>query len=205
METLSDETWAEICAAAARHNPPLSPDPQGRAEMLACLIGEYPNLAYDRERVAVTLRLWGPVLRHIEALAKLYQRVPVRPDDIMQERDLFYLDRLHRHALSQVLGCRALRRANRGKRDSRQEWLVSRLCGIWLIEFGAPDLGFTIPPLGGEPGGPLIDFLRAAMRQVMPTPPSPYTLRRAIERERDDREGAKQLRFYFATQNLMSD
>jgi hypothetical protein len=194
MEALTDEAWAEICAAAA----PFTPGPDARSQMSACLIGEYPNLVYDRERVARTLQLWEPILRRIGALAKLYQRIPARPDDIMQERDLFYLDRLHRHALSQVLGCRAMQRANAKRHDSQRAWLISRLCGIWLIDFRAPELGFTVPPQGGEPYGPLIDFLRAAMRQVTAAP-SPHTLRRAIERERDDREGAKQLRFYFMT------
>jgi hypothetical protein len=109
---------------------------------------------------------------------------------LLTERDLHYIATLHSRALAHVLACQALRRGNRGKEDPQQVCLISWLCGIWLNYFHAPDLTFTVPPLGGEPRGPLIDFLRAAMSKVM-TVPSPHTLRRAIERERAERENLR--------------
>lgn len=115
------------------------------------------------------------------------------PRDVTTERDVHYIVTLRTRALAHLDACRALRRANRGKEDPQQVCLISWLCGIWLNYFHAPDLTFTVPPLGGEPRGPLIDFLRAAMGKVM-TAPSPHTLRRAIERERAEREKAKQYR-----------
>jgi len=52
-----------------------------------------------------------------------------------------------------------------------------------------------VPSLGGSPQGPLIAFMLAAMRQVMPEPPSPETIRNGIDRVRRERENAKQLWF----------
>ena len=63
-----------------------------------------------------------------------------------------------------VVACQAIRRANKGHRNPQREWLISRLCGIWLDNFHAERLTVTV---GGQPGGPLINFLLAAMRQIM--------------------------------------
>jgi hypothetical protein len=188
---LTNAAWIAICKAAK-----LLPDPETRAELSACLFAEYPAFAYDRKRVAATLKRSMAALEHCKALAKLYQQVPARPDDIMRERDFFYIERLHRRALAHVLACRAIRRANAGRRDPQREWLISRLCGVWLDNFGAPDLTVTVPPLGGAPRGPLIEFLLAAMRPIMPRRelPSRASLPRMIMREREERENAKQLR-----------
>jgi hypothetical protein len=195
---LSDVVWREICTAAL----PFTPGPEARAQVTACLFEEYPNLAYDRERVARALRVWGPVLRRLGTLIETYRQMPAVSEDIVQERDLFYLEHLHRRALSQVLGLQALRRANRGQQNPQQAWLITRLCSIWSFDFGG-ELGFAVPSLGGPPAGPLISFLRVAMRQVVPEP-SPHTLRRAIEREHDAREAAKQWG-YFLARNPMAD
>lgn len=187
---LSNHAWLAICEAAG-----LIPDADARAEIDACLFVEYPAFAYHRTRVATTLRRSLAMLRHYKVLAALYGEIEPRPDDITTERDLYYLKMLHQRALAHVLACRAIRRANRGRKNAQHEFLISRLSGIWLNNFNGPDLTVTVPGKGGPPRGPLIAFLIATMRQIMPSAlPSPETLRDTIDRERKERENAKQLR-----------
>ena len=188
---LTDGGWLEICEAAAG----LIPDADARGELSACLFVEYPALAYDRKTVAATLRRSTACLKYCNRLAALYREVEPRPDNIMTERDLYFIKILYRRALAHMLACKAIRRANAKRKDSQREWLVSRLCGIWLNNFNAPDLTVTVPPTGGPPRGPLIAFLITTMRQIMPSAvPSPATLRDTIDRERKERENAKQLK-----------
>ena len=108
------------------------------------------------------------MLRHCEALADLYAQTPPLADDIKHERDLYYIERLRRRALALVIASEAIRRANKGRSNAQREWLISRLCGIWLDNFHADALTVTVPGSGGPPGGPLINFLLAAMRLIMP-------------------------------------
>src|SRR5262245_11515247 len=156
-------------------------------------------MAYDRLRVAATYRRSLRMLELCKKLAALYQQAPARPGDIMHERDLYYLAALDRRALAHMLACRAIRRANAGRRNTQREWLVSRLCGIWLDNFCGRDLTVTVPGDGGPPRGPLIEFLQTAMRVVMFVKPSADTLRDAIARERAERENAKQLRLQLSS------
>ena len=79
----------------------------------------------------------------------------------------------------------------------QREWLYHRLCTVWLDHFHAPGLTYSVPSRGGPPYGPLIAFILAAAGLVMPELPSPKTVRDAINRERIERENAKQLSFYF--------
>ena len=76
----------------------------------------------------------------------------------------------------------------RGKRVEQREWLYHRLCTIWLDHFHAPGLSLTR-------GGPLIRFMLAALRQIMPQEelPDPETVRDGIKRERKERTKAAQL------------
>jgi hypothetical protein len=127
---LTDRAWIRICEAAR-----LLPDGEARAEMAACIL-EYPAFEYDRRRVAAAYRRSLRMLKHCNALAELQASAPA--GGIMHERDLYYIEALRRRALAHVLACRAIRRANAGRRDPQREWLISRLCGIWLDHFGAP-------------------------------------------------------------------
>lgn len=142
-------------------------------------------------------------------------RIKSRPDDV-HLRDLYFLEMLHRRALALMFARIAKQRANadrkrrkkdaprkRLKKDAQREWLVSRLCGIWLNWFSTADgrhrsyehLTITRPTLGGPPEGPLIEFLTAAMRLVMPDAvPDAEKLSYAIERERKERGRAAQLK-----------
>jgi hypothetical protein len=191
MRELTDAAWAEICAAAANHSPPLTPDEGTRAELSAVLFSEYPGMRYDRQRVAVALRRAERMLRNLAAFATDH-RAQFTADDVRTEADRWFLEMLRRRPLATWLACRALRRANKGHQNSQREWFVSRLSGIWLDSFHAPRLTVSVPATGGPPGGPLIEFMLAAMRQVMPEPRR-ESLRDAIDRERRERENAKQL------------
>jgi hypothetical protein len=204
---LIERAWIEICEAAR-----LLPDADARAEMSACLFVEYPGMGYDRERVATALRRSERMLKHLKTSAEQYRqawlpdftvdqldvvvtgRAMAVVDDVRTARDLWCIAMLHRRAEATWLAACALRRANRGHHDSQREWLISRLCGIWLENFNGQHLGVSRPSRGGKPGGPLIRFLTAAMRQIMPLLPDAETLADAIERERAERQNARQLR-----------
>jgi hypothetical protein len=183
---LSDAAWITICQAAG-----LIPDSDARAEMAAILFVEYPHMAYHRAHVAKQNRLAKRMLRDLTVGMAQY-------DTLLLDHHRYYLDRLRGRAITNLFGYEALRRANAGRRDSQREWLISRLCGIWLYNFGASDLTVTNPALGGPPRGRLIKFLLAAMRQVIPRRklPSAETLRDLIKRERQARENAKQYRLF---------
>jgi hypothetical protein len=187
---LTDSAWADICAAAGR-----TPDAEARAELSAILFDEYPAFAYDRARVAKALRRGGRMLKHLGAFALDHRAQFPRADDIKTERDLFYIQRLYWRAEAVWIIARALRRANAGHRNTQREWLYHRLCGVWLDHFGARSLSYSVPSLGGPPYGPLIAFMLAAIRQVVSEEalPSPETVRDAIDRDRRERENAKQL------------
>ena len=188
---LTDEAWFEICEAAG-----LPPGPEARAVLSTCLFVEYPALARDRKRVAETLRQSERMLKRLDAFTELYRQAWF-PDDERTERDLWCLKMVRQRPEHTWLACRAIRRANRRRSAPQHEWLVSRLSSIWLWDFRGGDLTVTIPSLGGPPGGRLIRFLMAAMRQIMSELPSPDTLRDMIDRERQGRDDAKQLGLEF--------
>jgi hypothetical protein len=203
-DALSDQTWAEFCKAAGR-----TPDAEARAMLSAVLFEEYPAFAYHRERVARARKRSERMLKHLDAFAELYRQawLPHLPvdefqailngraspfvDDVKTARDLWYIAGLRRRPLSMWLAARAIQRANQGKRNTQHEWLCHRLCTIWLDYFHANGLSITR-------GGPLIRFMLAAMRQIMPQEmPSPETVRDGIKRERVERDNAAQLSFEF--------
>lgn len=115
------------------------------------------------------------------------------------ERDCWAIAMLRQRAEAAWLTASAIRRAYRGHRNVQQEWLYNQLCTAWLWDFRAPELTYAVPSKGGAPYGPLIEFLRAAIREVVAEEelPSPYALRDAIRRERDERESARQLSLRF--------
>jgi hypothetical protein len=186
---LSDQAWAEICAAGG-----LTPDAEARAALAAVLFDEYPAFAYDRVRVATAYRRAARMLKHLNNFAANHRAQFAQADDIMTERDLFYIERLRRRALSVWLAARAIRRANKGKRNVQHEWMCHRLCTVWLDYFHAPGLSITH-------GGPLVRFMLAALRQVIPQEklPKPETVRAGIKRERDERDNAAQLYLFALT------
>jgi hypothetical protein len=206
---LSDEAWAKIRKAAG-----LTRDAEARAALATLLFEEYPAFAYDRARWATAYQRSERMLKYIAELAELYRQawLPDLPvdqfqailaghasalkTDVRTEADLYWFKLLWRRPEHVWLGARAIRRANKGQKNQQREWLYHRLCGIWLDNFHANNLTVTIPPWGGPPEGPLIEFMLAAMRQIIPHSelPSTESLRRAIDRERKERANAAQLR-----------
>ena len=216
---LSDQAWAAICAAAGQHKPPLIPDAEARERLSKVLFEDYPVFAYDRERVAAALRRSEQMLIHLGAFAEFYRQawLPHLPQDEVDvifagrasafiddkdksiERDCWSIAMLRQRAEAAWLTARAIRRAHRGHRNVQREWLCNQLCTVWLWDFHAPDLTCSVPSWGGAPYGPLIEFLRAAIREVVAEEelPSPYALRDAIRREAAEREKARQFGLRF--------
>jgi hypothetical protein len=213
-DALSDEAWARICVAAER-----TPDAGTRERLSEVLFKEYPVFAYDRERVVAALRRSERMLVHLGAFAEFYRQAWlshlsedevdvifagrasafIDDKDKSIERDCWSIAKLRQRAEAAWLTARAVRRAHRGHRNVQQEWLYNQLCTAWLWDFRAPELTYSVPSWGGPPYGPLIKFLLAAIREVVKEEqlPSPYALRDAILRERDERENARQLGLRF--------
>jgi hypothetical protein len=186
--TLSDRAWADICAAAGR-----TPHAEVRNELSTVLFDEYPAFAYGRERrerTAVAYKRAQRMLKHLDAFAIDHRAQFTRVDEILTERDRFYIERLRwrTHALLDV--ARAIRRANARHSDVQREVLYTRLCTLWLYRWGASKLSYSRSSGGGAPHGPLIAFILTCMRQIMSEDalPSPSTVAHAIERERVGRE-----------------
>jgi hypothetical protein len=213
-DALSDQAWADICAAAGR-----PPDVGTRERLSKVLFKDYPVFAYDRERVAAALRQSEQMLIHLGAFAEFYRQtwLPHLPQDEVDaifaslasafiddkdksiERDCWSIAMLRQRAEAVWLTARAIRRAHRGHRNVQQEWLYNQLCTVWIWDFHEPKLKYAVPSWGGAPYGPLIEFLLAAIREVVTEEelPSPYALRDAILRERAERENARQLGLRF--------
>jgi hypothetical protein len=210
---LTEVTWLRLREAAK----PLIPDGEARAAVTAVLQA-YPNFVYDRERMTQVLQLSARMRKRIDQFAELYQQLwfpRMQPDelkkllagkadaflpgDVMAQSHFWHMKMLRRPPEHAWWAAYALRRANQGRRDSQREQLVSQLCSIYLDNFGGHSRGLTttVPPLGGPPGGPLIEFLLVAMGEVIPLRqlPSRETLRDMIYRERQGRDRVAQLRF----------
>jgi hypothetical protein len=203
---LSDQAFAQICAAAE----PYRPDVEARAELSKFLFEG--ALAYDRARWAKDYRRAERMLKHLAAFAKDYGHrwLPNLPDDQLQtvlgghampltddvktREHCLMLQKLWERAWLLLEGAAAIRQANEGRKRSKRELLYNRLSRVWLDHFGAADLTYSVPSLGGPPYGPLIRFMLASLRQVMPETalPSAETLRDAIDRERRDLEQCRQ-------------
>jgi hypothetical protein len=215
---LSDQAWADICAAARR-----MPDSEARTELSKILFDEYPAFAYDRAREAARQKQSKRMLKRLGDFAELYRqtwlpRLPVDeldailtgrampclprlPADEFQaniavktERDLWALRNLWLRTQAVWLATRVILRRNAKRKNFQREWLYHRLCGLWLDHFDG-ELKVSVPPSGGPPGGPLITFMLAALRQIVSADalPSSYTVRDAIDRERRERENLRQL------------
>ena len=129
-----------------------------------------------------------------------------RRTDYRTERDLRSIAALRQRAEAAWLTASTIRRAYRGHRNVQQEWLYNQLCTAWLWDFRAPKLTCSVPSWGGAPYGPLIEFLLAAIREVVGEEelPSPYALRDVIRREQDERENARQLGLRFPKSPMSS-
>jgi len=210
---LSDQAWADICAAVERQ-----PDAGTRERLSIILFEQYPIFAYDRTTLEAALRRAERMLHHLGAFAEFYRQawLPHLPEDEVEaiftgrasaflknkgiERDCWSIAKLRQRAEATWYYARLIRQAHSARGNVQREWLITELCTCWIWDFhGKEDLPYSVPPGGGKPYGPLIDFLSAAIREVRPDrePPNVFTLRDAILRQRRERENAKQLGFRF--------
>jgi hypothetical protein len=196
---LSQKAWVTICAAAGRK--PVA-EAEARAE-LSRILFEEPALPYARARWAEKQDRAERMLKHLTAFAKDYRRqwLPDLKDDelravldshagvVTDDSDtvdhFWCLAKLHRRVETLWDGAVAIREANARRRNSQRALLYYRLCRVWLEHFQGA-LTSSVPPRGGPPSGPLIKFMLAALRQVVPKDalPSAETLRDVIEYER---------------------
>jgi hypothetical protein len=189
MPDLSDEAWADICAAARR-----TPGVEARAALSAILFDEYPAFAYNRQHVAETLKRSQRMLKHLGAFLADYRAQFPTDDDVRTEPDLWCIEALRRRAEAAWLAAHAIRRAHAGHKNVQREWLYYRLCSVWIDYFDGA-LVYSRPSRGGPPHGPLINFMLAAIRQVVSEDdlPGSETVRNAIDDERRGRERMQQL------------
>jgi hypothetical protein len=215
IATLSDQAWVKICAAAKQHTLPLIPDAGTRERLSAILFEQYPAFHYDREQVAAILHQSERMLSSLDKFAGLYRQAfwPELSADQFEvilagmadaaatnrptaQFGFWCITRLRRQVLNELLAARAISRAHRGHGNMQFEWLCNQLCTVWLWDFHASDLAYWVPSWGGSPRGALIAFMLAAIGEVVVKEeelPSPYALRDAILREREERENARQL------------
>src|SRR5262249_10259307 len=196
---LSDAAWAAICTAAESR-----PD-AGTRERLSTIFEQYPVFTYDPKRTLAIIRRSERMLRQLDAFAAGYHEQFSGDDDVQTEHDLWCIAAPRRRVEAVWLAACAIRRAHRGHQNVQREWLYNQLCTVWLWDFHAPELTVRVPPLGGPPYGPLIAFLLAAIREVVSEEelPSPYALRDAIRRERDERQTARQLGLFLEKRRPM--
>jgi hypothetical protein len=198
---LSGEAWADICAAAKPH----APDDDARAALSKVLFEDYPGFTYDRERTIAAIERAERMLKHLHAFETDYRvQFPSgvwktdrdyetkRNIAIKIERDLWCLEGMRRRTEDVLVANRTLQDANAGRRNEQRAMLYHWLCGVWLDHFGGE---LTYDRRGGDPGGPLVEFILAAMRQVMPEDalPSREAARDNIDRDGRERENVKQL------------
>jgi hypothetical protein len=191
---LSDKAWAAILAAAKPH----SPDAEARAALSKALFEDYPGFTYDRERWAKTAERAERMLKHLDAFTVDYCAEFAPTDDAVRTNDvkirikpdLWCLEGLRSRPAAALHVARKLQDANSRRQNEQRAMLYHWLCGVWLYHFGGR-LTYDRSS-GGEPGGPLVEFILAAMRQVMPEDalPSREAVRDNIDRERVAREHA---------------
>jgi hypothetical protein len=187
--TLSDQAWAEICAAAARHTP----DGEARVVLATILFKDYPAFRYDRARVTEALKRSERMLKQLRMFAVDYisQFPDANADDARARLDLQSIERLRQRPLAVLLAARAIQRAHVGHRNIQRELLYHWLCNAWIDHFHG-ELTYSRPSLGGPPRGPLVEFMLTAFRQV-----DAMVGREAvavnIRRERSERENVRQL------------
>jgi hypothetical protein len=206
---LSNAAWAAICAAAERKP---AAEAAARAMLSKILFDEYPVFAYDRGRVAGDRERGERMVEQLDAFAELYRQrfrpylltdefqailagraSPFIADDLRTEAHLWWIAKLRLRALALRDAAHAKQRANTKNADSQREWLYHRLCEVWLDHFQDPPpegQPARLPPVG-PPRTPLVNFILAAMRQIMPRNlPRPDTVRDNIDRVMPRRRGS---------------
>jgi hypothetical protein len=200
---LTDAAWADICAAAEPHVP----DAEARGLLAKALFEDYPGFTYNRERAKADIARAERMLAGLAVLeADHREQFPIeawKPDqdyevwryfNSRKEVGLRCIEYLRGQAENVLVGLRVVQGANIARRNEQRASLYAWLCGIWLDHFGG---ALVYDRHGGEffdkPGGPLVGFILAAMRQVMPKDalPSHEAIRDNIDRNRHEYEVAR--------------
>jgi hypothetical protein len=209
VATLSNTEWRKICAAAERKP---NAEVEARATLSKILFEDYPGFKYDHRLVAMAAKRAERMLEHLDAFAAGYRAQFNPADDAVRtsdvkiriKPDLWCLEGLRRETQNVLDVAGTLQKANDRRHDVRRAMLYHWLCNAWLDYFeGGPELpppGWGLPPLGPLPPGPelpppgpartpLVNFMLAAMRLIMPSRdlPKPDTVRENIDRERRER------------------
>jgi len=208
---LTDAAWAEICVAA-KH----APDAEARAVLSGILFKQYPAFAFDRESTIRDQERAERMLEHLDAFAELYREachfpadqfeavlagraeafIPNNsesnvPNNIQTEFGIWCIARLRQRTMAVWQCAHTIRVANARHQNTQRAMLYYSLCTVWLDHFHA-ELKYNrpSPPKRGDPYGPPIDFMLAAMRQVMPEDalPDPETVSDAIDRYKKGRK-----------------
>ena len=169
------------------------------------LFDEYPVFAYDRERVAGDRERGERMVERIDAFAELYRQQfrprlppdefqailagrasPFLADNVTTEAHLWWIAKLRLYALSLRDAAHTKQHANTRHSNVQREWLYHRLCEVWLDHFQDPPpegQPARLPPVGPS-RTPLVNFILAAMRLVMPgrALPRPETVRDNVDR-----------------------
>jgi hypothetical protein len=205
---LTNTAWRAICAAAERKP---KAEAAARAALSKVLFKDYPGYAYNPAAAAEQAER---MLQYLDAFAELYAKtnhisaddlkailenraeafIPNRaeaftPNDVENERALWWIARLRRRTETMLNTARNLQGVARTPRQTEQRAMLYHwLCGVWLDYFEGPEL-----PPAGPACTPLVNFMLAAMRLVVPRHelPKPATVRANIERERGDRDPAR--------------
>jgi hypothetical protein len=191
---LTNTAWAKIYAAAERKP---NAEVEARAMLSKILFEQFPVFRFDRERVARAAVRAKRMLKHLAAFEADYRaQFPSgvwktdqdyeskRNVAIKTERDLRCLEGLRLRTKDVLLAALALQHANDRRRNEQHAMLCHWLCEMWLDHFEGPEL-----PPAGPLRTPLVNFILAAMRLVVPKRdlPQPDTVRDAIDHQRKGR------------------
>src|SRR5262249_14286104 len=172
--TLTDQAWADICAAAGPH----CPDAEARALLSTVLFEEYPVFAYDRKRVAMRNERAKRMLRNLDAFVADYctefeltddfTRADAVANTVLIRPDLWCIEKLRRRAEAVLLYTEVIRRANARRQSNQRAMLYHRLFTAWLDHFDRATLTYSRIKADAPLSGPLVEFILTAMRQILP-------------------------------------
>jgi hypothetical protein len=162
---LTNNEWNAIVAVIPTGNDL----ERARRELEEC-IADYRGLCLPRAKLLEKRKKW----QRVEALVT----------------DELGADLIQSRVRARVEGYGMLARSVKGKCDPARDWLYWRLMAIWSNSLGGT-LTVSVPSQGGDPGGPLIRFLVAAVGIAVGKAPNAHTLRTVIRRERRHRQGRR--------------
>jgi hypothetical protein len=206
---LSEEVFDSICDGTEPRRP--HDKPRARAALSRILLEEYPNFRFDRSKIIAKQKQAETLMDRLRTFTNMYRSVyaplisvgefeailtgrslPYLVDDIRTEHGLWCIAKLWQRIDAEIEFCVIMRRANERHQDTQRVWLYHRLCTVWLDHFAQASLE-DYNREGGQPSGPLIEFILRSARQVLTKLPSREAIRDNIERERGERLNAHRI------------